>query len=250
MYLGALPDRHAKDRHKAQPGRIFCCQGFTLIEMALVLIASVLLMGATLKGQQIIHIIKEKQLESDFQAIPMMIYGYMDKFKAIPRDDANAVSRFSQLSAATRNGDGEGLILGKWFDRNPANDNTLLWQHLRFAGFMEGNVDPSSSDYIPRNAMGKAIDIQSGVARVGISPIMDLRGQALSGNYILCSRGIPGDIVQSLDIRLDDGNPALGRMLAAPDEGEFFQNAQPATIGTHSSTDISPEKHYVVCMSV
>jgi hypothetical protein len=224
--------------------------GFTLIEMALVLIASVMLMGASLKGQQLINMVKEKQLESDFSRIPMMIYGYLDKYKALPGDDLHAASRFSHLSAVARNGDGEGLILGRWFDTNPANDNAIIWQHLRLAGLMDGTVDPSSPSYIPQNAIGKPIDLQSGTGDANLSPIKDSSGQALKGSYILCSRGIPGPLALSLDIRLDDGNPGQGKMLATPETGEFAPGAIPATIGTQSSSDISPEKQYIVCMGV
>lgn len=77
--------------------------GFTLIETAIVLIIVTLLMGAILKGQQLINIAKEKQLEADFNNIPLMIYSYQDKFKAVPGDDKNAVLHFSGITDSIKN---------------------------------------------------------------------------------------------------------------------------------------------------
>jgi prepilin-type N-terminal cleavage/methylation domain-containing protein len=224
-------------------------KGFTLIEMSVVLIIATLLMGASLKGQQLINIAKEKQLETDFSNIPMMIYGYQDKYKAIPGDDKNAVNRFSNITASVQNGDGEGLIAGKWFDFNPSTDSTLIWQHLRLAGLMGGETNLLSPGYMPQNSLGKSIDIQSG-SDYGNPPIVNLLGQPLHGTYTICSRGIPGELVISLDARLDDGNPGMGNMLATPDVDTFSSGALPATVGTNITTDISSTKQYIVCMSV
>lgn len=224
--------------------------GFTLIEVAIVLIIAALLMGATLKGQQLINVAKEKQLEADFNNISLMIYGYQDKYKALPGDDKNATYHFAGAQTIIHNGDGEGLILGNWFDFNPVSDNTLIWQHLRLAGLMEGDISLSSPRYIPQNSLGKPIDIQSGVSNSNNAPIKSLLGDALHGGYIICSRGIPGEMALSLDIRLDDGNPATGKMLATPDINPFSVGAIPATVGTNTATDITSAKLYIVCLGV
>lgn len=224
-------------------------KGFTIVEMAVVLIISTLLMGATLKGQQLINVAKVKQLAADFSNIPMMIYGYQDKYKAIPGDDRNAANRFSGMAASVQNGDGEGLIAGKWFQFNSTTDSSLIWQHLRLAGLMSGETDLWSANYMPQNSLGKSIDIQSG-SDYGSPPIVDLLGQPMHGTYTVCSRGIPGELVISLDTRLDDGNPGMGRMLATPEVDTFGSSAQAATVGTGTSTDISSAKQYIVCMSV
>jgi len=224
--------------------------GFTLIELVIVLMIIALLIGAILKGKQLIDSAQEKQLEKDFSNIPLMIYAYQDKYKAIPGDDKNAASRFSGITASVQNGDGDGLITGNWFDFNPATDSTIIWQHLRLANLMTGEINLSAPDYLPVNALGKPIDIQSGSDVANASPINDLQGHALHGTYIICSRGIPGALAISMDIRLDDGNPGTGAMLITPEVGTFLAGAMPATVGTNSSTDISSDKPYIVCMGV
>ncbi len=73
--------------------------GFTLIEIAIVLVIIGLLLGGVLKGQELINSAKVKNLANDFRNIPVFIYGYQDKYKAIPGDDANVVTHLG--AAAT-----------------------------------------------------------------------------------------------------------------------------------------------------
>jgi prepilin-type N-terminal cleavage/methylation domain-containing protein len=233
-----------KVRHKNYP------KGFTLIEMAVVLMIIALLIGAILKGQQLINASKVKQLESDFTNIPLMIYAYQDKYKAIPGDDKNATNRFSGSSTYVQNGNGDGLINGSGFDLNPVNESYIIWQHLRLAGLMSGEPNLYSNDYMPLNALGKSIHIQSGSENAKTSPTLDGLGHAIRGTYIICSRGIPGELAISLDIHLDDGNPATGSMLITPDVDSFAVGATSATVGTNSPTDISPNNQYIVCLGV
>ena len=50
--------------------------GFTLIEIAIVLVIIGLLLGGVLKGQELINSAKVKNLATDFRNIPVFIYGY------------------------------------------------------------------------------------------------------------------------------------------------------------------------------
>ena len=64
--------------------------GFTLIEIAIVLVIIGLLLGGILKGQELINSAKVKSLAQDFRNIPIYIYGYQDKYKALPGDQTQA----------------------------------------------------------------------------------------------------------------------------------------------------------------
>ena len=224
--------------------------GFTLIETAVVLIIASLLMGAVLKGQQLINVAKVKQLEADYNHIPLMIYSYQDKFKAIPGDDKNATNHLSGTTTGIQNGDGDGLIAGNWFEFNPSSDNTIIWQHLRLAGLMSGETNMFLPDYLPKSSLGKAMDIHSSSSELRTSPILDAHGNSIKGTYIVCSRGVPGALAVSMDIRLDDGDPSTGNVLATPDTESFTVAASPSTVGTNTSSDITPEGQYIVCMGV
>ena len=64
--------------------------GFTLVEIAIVLVIIGLLLGGILKGQELINSAKVKNLAQDFKTVPLYIYGYQDRFKALPGDDPRA----------------------------------------------------------------------------------------------------------------------------------------------------------------
>src|SRR5665647_894484 len=95
--------------------------GFTLIELAIVLVIIGLLLGGVLKGQELINSAKVKNMASDFKNIQVYIYGYQDKYKALPGDDANAATH---LTGGTKAGGttGNGLIEGQWNSTTPTEE--------------------------------------------------------------------------------------------------------------------------------
>jgi len=171
--------------------------GFTLVEIAIVLVIIGLLLGGVLKGQELINSAKVKNFATDFRNIPLFIYGYQDKYRALPGDDKNAQAHV----VATTNGNGNGVIDGDW--NASSGESFNFWQHVRLAGLAAGTTDVSAADYLPRNADGGQIGITSGVN----SPITTLKG-----SYIICSGGILGKFAKQLDITMDDGNTATGSM--------------------------------------
>ena len=63
-------------------------RGFTLIEIAIVLVIIGLLLGGVLKGQELINNANVKSFATDFRNIPIQLYAYQDRFRAMPGDDA------------------------------------------------------------------------------------------------------------------------------------------------------------------
>ena len=114
-------------------------KGFTLIEIAIVLVIIGLLLGGILKGQELINSAKVKNLATDFRNIPVYIYGYQDKFKALPGDDAGAVAHVGGTLATTPAGSqGNGLLDGNWNSTTTTDESYLFWQHIRLAGLAPG----------------------------------------------------------------------------------------------------------------
>ncbi len=204
--------------------------GFTLIEIAIVLVIIGLLLGGILKGQELINSAKVKNLASDFKNVPVFIYGYQDKFKALPGDDALAATHLATTGVTVTNGNGNGIIEGNW---NAASGESFnFWQHIRLAGLAPGPTDTAAADYIPKNAVGGKI----GITNAGATPITGLRG-----SYIICSNAIAGKFAKQLDTTLDDGNTATGSMMTATvDTGG-------APIATASIVD---DTTYLVCMGI
>jgi len=181
--------------------------GFTLIEIAIVLVIIGLLLGGVLKGQELINSAKVKNLANDFRNVPVYIYGYQDKFKALPGDDAAAVTHTVTGNMASTNGTvGNGLIEGMWNSTTPTDESYLFWQHVRLAGFAAGSTVAGAADYIPKNAVGGSIGVTNSLA--ANTPIAGIKG-----TYIVCSDNIPGRFAKQLDATLDDGNTATGSMM-------------------------------------
>jgi prepilin-type N-terminal cleavage/methylation domain-containing protein len=222
--------------------------GFTLIEIAIVLVIIGLLLGGVLKGQELINSAKVKNLATDFRNIPVSIYGYQDKFKALPGDDVNVVTHLVGATLATTpaGSQGNGVIDGAWNSIVQTDETYLFWQHIRLAGLASGPTVVTDPTYLPTNSAGGTIGIQSGTSIAANSPIKDLSATpvAIRGTYIICSSGILGKFVTQLDTTLDDGNTATGSMMATPTTGYAIGAAATATAA------IDPAATYTVCMGV
>jgi len=211
--------------------------GFTLIEMAIALAVTSLLLGATLKGGELIDSARAKNIALDFRNVPLYISGYQDKFKALPGDDANLANHLPGATPCSPPAPGmcvigNGVIDGKWSDTTVASESYLFWQHVRLAGLADGSTDTSSGDYIPRNEFGGQIGITSA------SPIIGLKGK-----YIVCSDAIPGKFAKRIDVELDDGNTATGYMQVV-DAGTTTPSNPTRT------ANIVDDNRYLVCMIV
>ena len=64
--------------------------GFTLVEIAIVLVIIGLLLGGILKGQEMITQAKIKNVINDFNGITAAVTSYQDRYRALPGDDLNA----------------------------------------------------------------------------------------------------------------------------------------------------------------
>jgi prepilin-type N-terminal cleavage/methylation domain-containing protein len=87
-------------------------KGFTLVELAIVLVVIGLILGAIMTGQQLIQNAKYKRLVNDLQGLSAAVYTYYDRYKAYPGDDLKAVDRWGSTYSNIQNGDGDGLIEG------------------------------------------------------------------------------------------------------------------------------------------
>ncbi len=175
--------------------------GFTLVEIAIVLVIIGLLLGGVLKGREMITNAKIKRIENDFSGVSAAIYAYQDRYGSLPGDDPAASTRFSGTWRASDNGNGDGNIAGGWNSTNNASESRKVWKHLRGAGLIAGPVNNTAASYQqPSNSFGGLMGL-------------DLNIYNLSGHNIVFGE-IPGDIAQILESRGDDGVPFSGSIQA------------------------------------
>ncbi|TXH26643.1 MAG: prepilin-type N-terminal cleavage/methylation domain-containing protein [Elusimicrobia bacterium] len=218
--------------------------GFTLVEIAIVLVIIGLLLGGVLKGQELIHSAKVKNMINDLRSVTSMVYAYQDRFRALPGDQnagqlaiafpAPAAPTACTPSAAATNCDqGNGRIDGDWWAGASGaavltNETSVFWQHVRLANLATGSTINITTDanYQPRNADGGIIGIESGINSATGTAEPFIAG--MRGSMFVCSAGILGRYAKQIDLTMDDGNTAQGAVQAVP-EGSARGTAAVAT---------------------
>ena len=208
-------------------------QGFTLVEIAIVLVIIGLLLGGILKGQEMITQAKIKNVIADFSGVSAAYHGYQDRYRAIPGDDPNADTRWTTAPAAKK-GNGNGVVAGKYNSSTADEESRTWWDHLRRAGFVSG-----SGQQQPFNAVTGMLGVQTGDNAGG--PAMG----GISG-LMLCSANLPDKIATAVDTQMDDGTPdkgiVRGDLQSAPNPDV---DNTPATAYVESGTNI-----YVLCRAM
>ena len=210
-------------------------QGFTLVEIAIVLVIIGLLLGGILKGQEMITQAKIKNSIADFSGISAAYHGYQDRYRAIPGDDTGA-TRWTTPTAATA-GNGNGVVAGKYNSQTATDESRLWWDHLRRSGFVAG-----SGTQQPFNAFTGMIGVETGDGAA--TP-----GTALGGfaGLIVCSANVPDKVAIAMDTQMDDGNIASGtvRGQAQTTTNPDIATAASATAYAETGTNV-----YTLCRAL
>jgi len=178
-------------------------RGFTLVEMAIVLIIIGLILGGVFKGQELIDSARVRSLSTDVSGIRAAWYSFQERYRSIPGDFSNAQS---QIDSASTQGNGNGRI-------DDGQERAGVWQQMALAGFIPGDFDGA------QNASGSASDMTcaqgtcprnpfNGYYKISYSAqAADVEGLA---HEIYTGEQIPVSILSQLDNKLDDGKPASG----------------------------------------
>jgi prepilin-type N-terminal cleavage/methylation domain-containing protein len=225
--------------------------GFTLVEIAIVLVIIGLLLGGILKGQEMITQARIKNVVNDFNGITAAYFSYMDRYKAVPGDDPNAAARWPgspPTVPAALNGGSNGQISGLYGVSSPATlaqanvDNTQgeswnFWWHLRLAGFVAGATSGQAAYSQPTNAVGGIVGVQTNALSV------------LTG-VVMCSANVPDKVASAVDTQVDDQRSNTGQMMAYT-MGSTDSAATNITGATAAATYVETgSTQYVICKKI
>jgi prepilin-type N-terminal cleavage/methylation domain-containing protein len=208
--------------------------GFTLVEIAIVLVIIGLLLGGILKGQEMITQAKIKNVVNDFNGITAAVNSYQDRYRALPGDDLAANPRWGTAV----NGNGNGVIAGLYNAQStdpllPAAESNLFWSHLRFAGFVGGPTSGLAAGQPPNNAANGIMGVQS-------------TGLGFTSN-IICASNLPDKIAIAVDTQMDDATAASGQVRAS------LQTAPNPAVPATTTADVYAEtgtNQYLLCKNM
>ncbi len=195
--------------------------GFTLIEIAIVLVIIGLLLGGVFKGQEMITQGRIKSAINDLSGITAAYYAYLDRYKALPGDDSQANARWpASVLPAGASGNSDGTITGAYNATGPASvESQYFWMHLRAAGLVTGSA---ASALQPLNAAGGIIGVETGNGANPPGEVLETSsaGTGFTG-FMICSSGLSDRVAAAVDRQLDDGIPNTGsiraQLTATPD---------------------------------
>jgi len=231
---------------KASPNKRSAQAGFTLVEIAIVLVIIGLLLGGILKGQEMITNAKIKSVINDFNGVTAAVNSYWDRYRALPGDELSATT-LARWGAAAFGGDGNVVLCPGACGFTPPKYNVapvtpasggpepgLFWLHLRLAGFVPGPTTGIPSTAQPSNAANGIIGVQT-------------TGMGFGSN-IVCSSNLPDKIAIAVDTQMDDASAATGQVRGQVQAGT--PNPAVSAAAPASPYAETGANQYLVCKSL
>ena len=167
--------------------------GFTLVEIAIVMVIIGLLIGGIIKGQELIKNAKVKRVMKQVDEVRAAVTSYQDRYAFLPGDDSAATTHTGDSTLT--NGDGNGSI--------GSGEAPDLFMHLAASGLITGSYTTATSSY-PRNSFG------------GWSAVYWATIQGKTTHWFITTV-IPGDVGNIIDTSYDDGIYNTGSIRGSAD---------------------------------
>ncbi len=201
-------------------------QGFTLVELAIVMVIIGLLIGGILKGQELINNAKISATVTQLKSMDAAMNTFQDKYAALPGDMLRASDRLPDCTTAPCSTSGNGNsryenVAGS--TPTNAQEGTVAFAHLSAADLLSGiNIadNPSTPTFgglLPAVKAGGGMWIGSSSNTGGATGISTLTSNrtylALNGSNeaVANTTGALTPVgAAQIDRKIDDGAPSTG----------------------------------------
>jgi len=202
-------------------------KGFTLVEIAMILIVIALLVGGVLKASEMVTNTKLKKMQVVQSGLVSARDLYYDRYREFPGDDPSADVTFTMYTGMPEmNGDGNGYV-GYGDDWNldestpPTNgeqETLKFFAHLRAAGLIAGTGNDLTRPPHPFDSSD--IGIQDG--SLGI------------GQHVIIFSNMTGEYARIIDGWHDDDKADTGSIRSAATTDNMNSDSAPAASYTSS----------------
>ena len=199
-------------------------QGFTLVELSIVLVIIGLIVGGVLAGQALISAAKIRAQMTQLDQFDAGINAFRAKFDCIP-GDCNLASGVADSSGvaitATNAGDGNGVIdySAGWTNHagtaSTISESNMAWVEMQAIGVVSGTYTQTTS--------AASFDPSANLAQAKLGGYVMLGSNGSSNYYALANYvkaslattdSIPADASAAIDRKRDDGIPTTGFVTA------------------------------------
>ena len=171
--------------------------GFTLVEIAIVMVIIGLLIGGVLKGQAMIKEAKVKRVVKTADELRAGVMTFYDKYGVYPGDE----NKTNIPPNDTHNGNGSGQI--------DTAERFALFEDLSLAGLLSGTYNGTSD--LPRHPFGDTISIY-------------WQNPGGGNGHFIRFENLPWDVCLEIDTKYDDGVYNTGSIRANEDYVEASAN--------------------------
>ena len=194
--------------------------GFTLVEIAIVLVIIGLLLGGILKGQELINNAKVRSVADRQNSLKAAWFGFIDRYNFIPGDSRRAVQLVPGAEGRDDDQAGDGRLT---FGESTAGNATIDWRRFLALPAMRWLMAkapikiPLPADNTPR-AENSLVNQYSGVMSIwNESGLYAYRGTSEDAEFgrlqIHSGPRIPSNILSEVDRKIDDGLANTGDLV-------------------------------------
>lgn len=205
---------------KYKPLKINNNSGFSLVELAIVLLVAGIVTAGIAAGSHLMQAAKLNRIISEFSGYAKATNNFKDKYKAWPGDMPNAVSYWGTYNSSTNpngvvNGDGDELIAWN-------SEGVRAWQEMALAGLISGKYTGvlGGTPAFTGGSNVPASSVNGGMYIFSSLNLNTIFMNSVTNALLLAKIDSPATAANSsvltvadaylIDKKIDDGNPSDG----------------------------------------